>query len=83
MVDKVSNVAGFTNGIAVDMAAIDAIEETPEKVENLKQFQPDTRTGQHGTGPEAWWSTSYIRKKEMFSAGDAANMVIDNQSGRV
>jgi hypothetical protein len=37
VVDKYSNVAGFTNGVAVDMAAIDAIEEADlQKIEEIK-----------------------------------------------
>lgn len=59
------------------------LPEYEEKHENLKQYQPDTRIFRSGIGPDAWWSTSYIRTKEIMGAADLRVPIIDNESGKV
>ena len=52
------------------MDAIDKIVEADEQrtIEEIKQYQPDTRNDFFGKGPEAWHSTSYIRQQEIYGA---------------
>lgn len=83
MTDQFSAFGGFSGRPDITLAEINEIKAVDEPVENLKQFQPDTYFYRQGTGPDSWFSTSYIRTKEMFGAGDAKNMVIDNESGKV
>ena len=70
MVDKIGSITGYTQGVAVDMDAIDKIVEADEQrtIEEIKQYQPDTRNDFFGKGPEAWHSTSYIRQQEIYGA---------------
>lgn len=56
------------------MNAIDKIAEAGEQrtIEEIKQYQPDTRNDFFGKGPEAWHSTSYIRQQEIYGANMVA-----------
>lgn len=83
-VNRYSVFGGFSNGVAVDMAAIDQIkerEEKPEDIKEMKKLQPDTNSQTFGAGPTAWHSTTYIRTKEVYGKADyadAANIVVGN-----
>jgi len=75
MIEKYSNVAGYTQGVPTTMADIDKIQEADlQKIEEIHQYQPNTRSAFFGQGPEAWHSTSYIRQREMYGAALVGEM---------
>jgi hypothetical protein len=72
-VNRYSAFGGFSNGVAVDMAAIDQVkerEEKPEEIEEMEKLQPDTNSQFFNKGPDQWHSTTYIRTKEVYGKAD-------------
>ena len=69
-VNRYSAFGGFSNGVAVDMAAIDQIKEREEEVEEMKKLQPDTNSQFFNKGPDEWHGTTYIRTKEVYGKAD-------------
>jgi hypothetical protein len=74
-----NGIFGNSQKVAVTLAEIEAIQKKDEQGEipkDIKKLQPDTNYQKFGAGPEAWYSYTYSRDRELY--GKAEVRAINN-----
>ena len=74
-----NGIFGNSQKVAITLAEIEAIQKKDEQGEipkDIKALQPDTNYQKFGAGPDAWYSYTYSRDRELF--GKAETRAINN-----
>ena len=69
-----NGIFGNSQKVAITLAEIEAIQKKDEQGEipkDIKKLQPDTNYQKFGAGPEAWYSYTYSRDRELFGKAEA------------
>lgn len=68
-----NGIFGNSQKVAITLAEIEAIQKKDEQGEipkDIKKLQPDTNYQKFGAGPEAWYSYTYSRDRELFGKAE-------------
>ena len=68
-----NGIYGNSQKVAITLAEIEAIQKKDEQEEipkDIKAFQPDTNYQKFGTGPDAWYSYTYSRDRELYGKAE-------------
>lgn len=71
-----NGIFGNSQKVAVTLAEIEAIQKVDEPIQDIKKLQPDTNYQKFGAGPDAWYSYTYSRDRELY--GKAEVRAINN-----
>lgn len=74
-----NGIFGNSQKVAITLAEIEAIQKKDEQGEipdDIKKLQPDTNYQKFGAGPDAWYSYTYSRDRELY--GKAETRAINN-----
>lgn len=69
MINKISSFGGYSNTVGYQKLNL---QEPEDKVEEIKQWQPNSRLATFGHGPEAWRANTYVRTREIFGRAAVA-----------